>query len=97
MSYNVDPDQTNIIKCVIYCCAQGHVAQSVAHPTADPGVVNLARSIPFMVILLPQIKEGLLSVTIESMCTKNWTTGYLLISRACPGKSVVTGKLTIST
>ena len=64
---------------------------------ADPGVLNLipARShtlveigheIFFLVILLlPLIQEGLVSVTRESMYTKYWLTA----SQACPGKSVV--------
>ena len=47
--------------------------------TEDPGVVSLARStfveidheiISTVILLL--IQEGLLSVTVESMCTKYW-------------------------
>ena len=58
------------------------LAQLVARPTADPGVASLilAQShtfveigheiISMVILLLPQIQEGLLSVTSESMCTK---------------------------
>ena len=58
------------------------IAQSVASPTADPGVVcsthaqshtfiEFDREIISMVILLLQlIQEGLLSVTSKSMCIK---------------------------
>ena len=58
--------------------------QSVASPTADPGVASLisAQSYTFVemdneivstvILLLPLIQEGLLSVTRESMCTKYW-------------------------
>ena len=61
----------------------GPLAQSVASPTTDPRVVSLipARSHTFMeidreiickaILLLPLIQEGLLSVTSESMCTKD--------------------------
>ena len=57
-------------------------AQSVASLTADPGVesLNPAQSSTFMeidheiistvILLLPLIQEGLLSVTSKSMCTK---------------------------
>ena len=60
----------------------GLIAQSVLSWTADPGVASLilARSHIFMeidheifstvMILLPPIQDGLLSVTSESMCTK---------------------------
>ena len=63
------------------------VCQSVASLIADPGVMSLipAQSHTFtkidneifcMVIrLFLLIKEGLLSVTSESMCTKYWLTG----------------------
>ena len=64
----------------------GPVAQSVASQTADTGVAssNTARSHTFVeidreiistvVLLIPLIREGLLSVTGESMCTKYWIT-----------------------
>ena len=60
--------------------------QLVTSLTADPGV---ARSIPArshtfpeidyvlispVILLLPLIQEGLLSVTSENMCTKYWLT-----------------------
>ena len=57
--------------------------QSVASPTADPGVVSLIPAwshtsveidleLIFMVILLlPLVQEGLL-VTSKGMCTKYW-------------------------
>ena len=62
------------------------VGQSVASPTADPGITSLisARSytyveighemISMFILLLPLIEEGLLSVTSESMCRKYWVT-----------------------
>ena len=64
----------------------GPLAQSVASLTADPGVASLipARSHTFVeidheiistvILLLSLIQEGLLSVTSERMCTKNWLT-----------------------
>ena len=54
--------------------------------TADPGVTSLILAlsntfveidheiISTVILLLPLIQEGLLSVTSESMCTKNWLT-----------------------
>ena len=78
----------------------GCITQSVMSLTADPGVVS---SIPVwshtfvkidheiistVILLLPLIQEGLLSVTNESMCMKYWLT-RLIYSQACPGKSVV--------
>ena len=62
----------------------GPVVQSVVSLIADPGVMSLipAWSYTFMeidrgilstvVLLLPLIQEGLLSVTSKSMCTKYW-------------------------
>ena len=62
----------------------GPIVQLVASPIADPAV---ASSIPapthtfmeidheitsMIILLLPLIHEGLLSVTRESMCTKYW-------------------------
>ena len=56
------------------------------HTTAYPGVASLilARSLMFVeivheiistvILLLPLIQEGLLSVSSESMCTKYWLT-----------------------
>ena len=66
----------------------GLVAQSVASLIADPGVMGLIpawphtfmeidREIFSMVILLPLIQEGLLSVTSESICTE-----YLLVAQS---------------
>ena len=67
---------------VYFCQIRGTVAQSVACPTADPGVASWipARSHTFVeidhdiistaILSLPLIQEGLLSVTSESMCTK---------------------------
>ena len=65
-----------------YCSLPGPVAQSVGSLTADPGVASSipARSYTFVeidpeiisttvILLLPLIQEGLLSVTSESMCT----------------------------
>ena len=66
--------------------ARGRLAQSVASLTADPGVggsvptlshtfVEIDHEIVSMVILLlPLIQEGLLSLTRESMCRKYWLT-----------------------
>ena len=62
------------------------IAQSVASTTTDPGVrslipaqyhtfVKIDHEIIFTVILLlPLIQEGLLSVTSESKCMKYWLT-----------------------
>ena len=62
--------------------------QPVASVTTDPGV---ASSIPVqshtlveidheiistVILLLPLIQDGLLSVTSESMCMKHWLTAY---------------------
>ena len=66
----------------------GPIAQSVASPTADPGVTSLiiAWSHTFMeidceiismVMLLPLIQEGLLSVTSRTMCMKYWLTALI--------------------
>ena len=64
----------------------GPAAQSVASPTADPGIRSLMpaqchifakidHKISSRVILLPPlIQEGLMSVTRESICTKYWLT-----------------------
>ena len=71
---------------VYFCKIPGPVVQSVACPTADPGVEILipTRSYTFMeidheiisidILLLRLIQEGLLSVTSERMCTKYWLT-----------------------
>ena len=57
----------------------GPIAQSVASPTADPGVVSLIPAqthtfveidIILFILLLPLIQEGLLSFTSKRMCTK---------------------------
>ena len=62
----------------------GPIAQLVAGQIVDSGVVGsiLARPHTFVeidheifsviILLLPLIQEGLLSVTSESMCTKYW-------------------------
>ena len=58
----------------------GFVVQSVASPIiiADPGVMSLIPTDPIeidheifsnVILLLPLVKEGLLLVTSESMCT----------------------------
>ena len=63
----------------------GPLVQSVASPTADPGVASWipAQSHTFeidheiistVILLLPLIQEGLLSVMSKSMCTKYWLT-----------------------
>ena len=64
----------------------GPVAQSVTSTTADAGVMSLIPAqfhvfmeidheiISTVILLLPLIQEGLLSVTSESMCTKYWLT-----------------------
>ena len=64
----------------------GRVEQWVASSTADPGVTSsiLARSytvvdfdhkiISTIILILPLIQEGLLSVTSKSMCIKYWLT-----------------------
>ena len=74
---------------VIMLSIQGRVAQSVTCLATDPGVASTipARSHTFVeidheiistIILLPSAesfkKAGLLSVTSESMCMKNWLT-----------------------
>ena len=64
----------------------GCIGQWITSPTADPGVASLipARSHTYMeidheiismvILLLPLIQEGLMSLTRENMCTKNWLT-----------------------
>ena len=64
----------------------GPVEQSVIWLTAGPGIASLtpARShssqeigreiISTVILLIPLIQEGLLSVTSKSMCTKYWLT-----------------------
>ena len=55
--------------------------QSIACLTVDPGVASWIRVLSVeidhkiispVILLLPLVQEGLLSVTSESMCTKNW-------------------------
>ena len=82
----------------LYKVHNGPVAQSVARPIADPGVVSLILTwshtfveidheiFSMVILLLPQIKEGLLSVTIESMCTKYWLTACSSLPRKNSGK-----------
>ena len=59
--------------------------QSIGSQTADPGVVSFIPALPhtieidleiisMVIVILPLIQEGLLSVTSESMCTKYWFT-----------------------
>ena len=53
----------------------GRVAQSVGHLTRKSGVLGFyTRSGNILSFLLPLFQEGQLSVTGESMCTKNWLT-----------------------
>ena len=71
----------------------GLIGQSVASPTADPGVVSLIpawshtfveiyhKIIPMVILLLPLIQEGLMLVTSESMCTKYWLNAQAGLSR----------------
>ena len=72
----------------------GPEAQLVASPTADTGVASsiLALShtlveiahkiISTVILLLPLIKEGLLSVTGESMCSGYWLTAYAQVTHS---------------
>ena len=79
----------------------GPIAQLVASPNADPGVASsiLARCHTFMEIgheiipTVPLIQEGLLSFTIESICTKYWLSAL----SSLPRKKVWLGELTILT
>ena len=76
-------------------------------PTADPGIVSLipARSHTFVeidhqiistvILLLPLIQEGLLSVTRGSMCTKLEVLVKCLVKLA--QEKVRFGELTVST
>ena len=62
------------------------IVQSIVSLTADPGVTSRSRPclillwrlimkiISTVILLLPLIQEGLLSVTSESMCTRYWLT-----------------------
>ena len=64
----------------------GPSGQLVASQTADPGEGRLIPARPnifvqiglkiisMVILLLPLIQEGLLSVTRESICTKQWLT-----------------------
>ena len=82
------------------------LAWSVESPTADPGFASLipARSHTFIeidheiistvILLLPVIQEGLLSVTSESMCTKYWLNALSSLQRK---KKVWLGELTVLT
>ena len=72
--------------------------------TTDPGVASLipVRYHTFVEIdheiistVIPLIKEGLLSVTSESMCTKYWLTVFKWSS--FPRKKVWFGELTVPT
>ena len=71
----------------------GPIAQSVASLTADPGVMSLIPAwshtfveikheiISRVILLLPLIQEGLLSVTRESICMKYWLPTWSSLSR----------------
>ena len=71
---------------VYFCKILGPIVQLVACPTADPGVVSLIPAwshtfveigheiISIVILLLPLIQEGLLTVTSKSMCSKYWLT-----------------------
>ena len=75
----------------------GPVKQSIARPIADSGVVSLVlvRSHTFVtidyeifsavILHLPLIQEGLLSVIRESMCTKYWLTAKSSLPRKMCG------------
>ena len=74
--------------------------QSVASLTADPGSRVRPWSCPIdseiistFILLLPLIREGLLSVTSESMCMKNWLTA----KSSVPRKKAWLGELIVST
>ena len=70
----------------------GPAAQSVASPTADPGVTSLISAwshtlaeiepeiISTVIFRLPLIQDGL-SVSSESMCTEYWLTTLSSLSR----------------
>ena len=72
----------NVTGTIILSILAGLITQSVASPTADPGITSfiLARSNTFVeidgeiiytvILFLPLIQEGLSSVTSKSMCTK---------------------------
>ena len=74
------------MKLILKCQQPGPVAQSVANPVEDPGVLSsiMARFHTFIetdheifstvILSLPLIQEGLLSVTSGSKCTKYWLT-----------------------
>ena len=82
----------------------GSVVQSVASPTADPGVASLIPSkshtfveinyeiISKVILLLPLIQEWL-TVIRESICTKYWLT----TQSSLPKKKEWLGELTIPT
>ena len=60
---------------------KGHVVQLVASQTAGPWVSGSIWTqshtfveISMVILLFPLIKEGMLSVTSETMCTKYWLT-----------------------
>ena len=89
----------------LYISGPGSLVQWVASLTADSGVARLipARShtfveidheiISMVILLLPLILEGLLSVTGESMCTKYWLTTQSSLHR----KKVWVGELSVLT
>ena len=69
----------------------GPIAKSVASLIADTGVVSWISAQPYtfteiyfeivsmVILLLPLIKEGLLSVTSGSKCPEYWLTIYVYI------------------
>ena len=72
----------------------GPVGQSVASPIADPGVMSWPHTsvendreiYSTVILLLPLIQEGLLSVTSESMCTEYWLTAMSKLAEDKCGK-----------
>ena len=65
---------------------QDPVMQLVACQIADPGhtFVEIDHEIfSLVILLLPLIKEGLLSVTSDSICTEYWLTAW---SKLAPKK-----------
>ena len=74
----------------------GHIALSVAMPTADPEgacliltwshtLVEIGHEIISAVIFLLLIQEGLLSITSEIICTKYWLTPWSSLPRKKSG------------
>ena len=73
--------------------------QSVASPIEDPGVMSSIRALSHtfveidcerfstVILLLPLICEGLVSVTSKSMCTEYWLTTQTSLSGKCVVRS----------